>query len=84
VSYYAAEVVVLGYTERTRWRDGREYLVEHTRWLIDDEADPTTRYELEHRCDQWERQGYTVRTYWSEVRHHEFEALSQAGWNKEA
>jgi hypothetical protein len=82
VSYWAAELVILGFRRRGIWRDEEIYEVERTRWLIDDDTDPTTRHELEHRADQWERQGYTVRTYWRELRHHELEALQGGGWDK--
>jgi hypothetical protein len=84
VSYYAAVVEVLDIRPKGRWFGGLvTTVIEETRWLIDDDTDPTTRHELEDRCDRWEQQGFTVRTHWRELRHYELDHLRTIGWDKE-
>lgn len=75
MSYYHAEVVVLGFDKGGFFRAPSTPEVYRQAYLIDDEDDPDTRYELEQLCYEFEKTGHTVRTYWTELLHFEYEAL---------
>lgn len=75
MSYYLAEVIVLGFDKGGWFRAPSTPEVFRQAFLIDDVEEPETRYELEHLCYEWEKTGHTVRTYWRELLHFEYAAL---------